>query len=441
MRCDMENSSVASALPAEKYGKPSVTAYVTRNKKGEITAEKWRAVFPYRDEGGRRKQKTVTLKTEGHGKGRGGKPSVQAQRTALLEAESIRQMLNEQAEQAPENHETVAEYFAKYVEERANSIEKSSANELRRILNTHIAPTIGKIELDKLTPDDVAEWVTKLGKSYAPSTVKKCLTNLRSAMRQAVDRDRLVKDPTRGVKNPKQVHRNPNALDAAGRAKAAQFIALDPAKPLNVGFALALYMGLREGEICGLMWKCVDLDSQTLSIERTIGRDGSKWYIKEPKNGGSRRKLFIPTIVFEMLKARYADAKAQCLQLGNPFNGDMFVTGGADGSFMQPHYLSHRWRIAADALELIGTEGNRPTFHDLRHTFATAAITAGADVKTVSSMMGHANAAMTLNTYASADDEAKKRGAMVVERAYMADVAQHAKDGAVIELGRTGTDN
>lgn len=59
----------------------------------------------------------------------------------------------------------------------------------------------------------------------------------------------------------------------------------------------------------------------------------------------------------------------------------------------------------------------------------------------MASMMGHANAAMTLNIYASADREAKKRGAAVVEQAYMADVAQHAKDGSVIELNRTGTED
>lgn len=55
---------------------------------------------------------------------------------------------------------------------------------------------------------------------------------------------------------------------------------------------------------------------------------------------------------------------------------------------------------------MIGTEGRICTFHDLRHTFATAAIAAGVDVKTVSSILGHANAAMMLNVYASADHDA-----------------------------------
>ena len=107
---------------------------------------------------------------------------------------------------------------------------------------------------------------------------------------------------------------------------------------------------------------------------------------------------------------------------------------------MQPHYLSTRWRIAADALELIGTQGRRPTFHDLRHTFATAAIAHGVDIKTVSSFMGHANAAMTMNTYADADPDAKRRGAETVARAYQEEIARHVGDGEVLEFSRTGTD-
>jgi len=111
----------------EMYNSCSVFPYVRKDKEGNVTAEKWRAYFSYKDEDGKRKQKTVTLKTEGHGKGRGGKPSAKMQNMAMIEAEAIRQQLNEQAEQAPENHETVAEYFGKYVEERANSIDQPTS--------------------------------------------------------------------------------------------------------------------------------------------------------------------------------------------------------------------------------------------------------------------------------------------------------------------------
>jgi len=64
--------------------------------------------------------------------------------------------------------------------------------------------------------------------------------------------------------------------------------------------------------------------------------------------------------------------------------------------------------------QLVGTQGRVPTFHDLRHTFATAAIAEGVDVKTVSSILGHTNAAMTLNVYASADPAAKRAAAKTI---------------------------
>lgn len=65
-------------------------------------------------------------------------------------------------------------------------------------------------------------------------------------------------------------------------------------------------------------------------------------------------------------------------------------------------------------LNLIGTEGVRVNFHGLRHTFATVAVASGVDIKTVSSILGHANAAMTLNVYASADPDAKRAAAGLI---------------------------
>lgn len=84
-------------------------------------------------------------------------------------------------------------------------------------------------------------------------------------------------------------------------------------------------------------------------------------------------------------------------------------------------------------MEIKGIKGTRPTFHDLRHTFATVAIKGGADVKTVSSLMGHANAAMTLNTYASADPKAKRAAVAAVGASIGA-----CRPAEVVELMGTG---
>lgn len=404
--------------------------------------EKWRAQFPYKDAQGNWKKISRVLETEGRDKGR----STRIHDAAFAEAEQLRKQLNAEAEEertGRKKGETVADYVSGYIEGRALYVERSTAAEYRRILTKLIEPSIGSVELDELTPDAVQAWVNELAKDFAPVTVRKALVLLRSAMTQAVDRDRLTKNPTRTVKSPKQESPKPNALDERGRAKIARFIAIDPSTRLNIGFGLALYMGMREGEICGLRWRDVDLERGSLSIEQTIGHEGSKWYVKEPKTGGSRRTLFIPDALIPAMRERKSQMLEEAVTagLGGDVLPELFVVGNIDGSFMQPHYLSSRWRKAADALELIGTQGKRPTFHDLRHTFATSAIAHGVDVKTVSSMMGHANAAMTMNTYADADPDAKKRGAETVARALQAEALKHERDGQVLELHKTGTDN
>ena len=405
--------------------------------------EKWRAQLMYKDEEGNWKKTSRVLETTGRDTGR----SKQVWKAASYEAEELRRALNEEARAAQElaalgirPGETVSDYVSFYIEGRRPHVERSTAAEYDRILDKLIAPRIGGIELDALTPDDVQGWINALAKQFAPVTVRKALVLLRSAMTQAVERDRLAKNPTRTVKAPKMESPKPNSLDERGRAKVAQFVAIDPSSPVNIGIALALYLGLREGEVCGLTWGAVDLKRRTLSISKTIGHEGSKWYVKEPKTGGSKRELYIPDPLLSALSVRRKLMNEERIQTGLKL-ASLFVTGGADGSFMQPHYLSTKWRRIADALELVGTQDRRPTFHDLRHTFATAAIAHGVDIKTVSSSMGHANAAMTMNIYADADPDAKRRGAETVARAIEAEASRHASDGQVIALGKTGTED
>lgn len=448
-------------MNTEKYA----TVSVRKHRENQ-----WIASYPYIAEvkheigqDGRERDANVwkttrrVLSVTGRDKGR----STRVYDAAVMEAEELRRQMNEEAEALATGYrpeQTVGEYVSFYIEGRKHHVERSTAAEYRRLLDKLIAPSLGATELDALTPDAVQSWVNGLTETYSPVTVRKALVLLRSAMEQAVERDRLRKNPTRGVKAPKQGSPKPNALDERGRAKVARFIAVDPSSPVSIGISFAMYMGMREGEICGLRWRYVDLDNGTVSIRETLGHDTDKrksdlkegevqtndnrrTYVKEPKTGGSVRDIPIPPTLLDALKERKADMTAERLALGIGTNlDDMYVLGSADGSFMQPNYLGKKWRAAAEALELIGTQGKRPTFHDLRHTFATAAIAHGVDIKTVSSAMGHANAAMTMNTYADADPDAKRRGIQKLANAIEKESKAHAHDGEVLEMGKTGTE-
>ena len=86
------------------------------------------------------------------------------------------------------------------------------------------------------------------------------------------------------------------------------------------------------------------------------------------------------------------------------------VGDDCEGSFKSPQCLSKEWRQLAGVLRLVGTQGRRPTFRDLRHAFATIAVASSVDIKTVSVLPGHADPAMTLRVYADSLEDSKRSG-------------------------------
>lgn len=317
----------------------------------------------------------------------------------------------------PTERLTVAVYVRRYIDGKRHEIEPSTFNEYGRDLDKLIAPYLGELDLNDpaLNPDAVRAWVAKVSETYAPVTVKKALTLLRSAMNQAVDADLMRKNPTRGVKPPKAGRAKPNVLTPGEVHVLLEVLKAAGLSPAMLGVKIALFTGMREGEICALRWKNVDPDGGVLSVSEAIGRDGGKFYLKDPKNAGSVRAVYFGSQLAHDLENRRSEMQAECRAAGVPFSGDMFVLGDIRGGFLRPIYLSNKWRGLADALEFRGSKGTRPQFRDMRHTFPTMAIANGVDVKTVSAMMGHANVSMTLNTYADALPESKQRAAGVVQ--------------------------
>lgn len=168
---------------------------------------RWRGQLQYKDEEGKWKKKTKMLSATG-------------KREAQKELEAWHLSMEEAAltlsGQNPK--ETVADYVSRYIEGRSSYVERSSLYGYRQLLKNQIAPGIGDIPLDDLEPDMVQDWVNDLCERYTAVVVRKAFTLLKSAMTQAVERDRLLKNPTRTVKPPKLSAPKPNAVNAEGRA-------------------------------------------------------------------------------------------------------------------------------------------------------------------------------------------------------------------------------
>lgn len=410
----------------------------------------FRGQLKYKDESGKWRKVTKALRATGK---REAQRELEAWRTEM-EAEAERQ-----AGTIPGL--TVGEYVARFLDESTGGVTPATASGYRTLLKTSIAPYIGSTEIAKLDRPSIKSWLAKLTREKSRNTAAKAFVLLRAALTEAVRDKVLTENPTDGLKKPEQDKAAPNALDSKQRGCVAAFVEIDPVDPVSLAIRLALYTGMREGEICALRWRNVDIERKTLKVVESLGRASKRdlerardaegrarsafeevyagVYLKRPKNEKSARIIAFPEAVASALRARRAAMRAEAMAAGIPFDDSWFVTGDIAGKPMHPHNLWRRWNGLVTVLNLTGTEGNPPTFHDLRHTYATAAIANGADVKTVSNQMGHADATMTLNTYASVDPDAAARVAERLGESLALD-ARTARPAEVFEMKGTGTD-
>lgn len=390
---------------AEQKKYSSVQVFQHRNGR-------WRAQVKYKDDSGKWRNKSKVLEATGI-------------RAAKHEAEAWRDELERAAQQeAPsaDNLGDVGEFVDHYIDslEQSQSVEKSTIPPYR-FMQKHIADGLGHIQAKDLDLDAAQGWVNAMAARYAASTVRKALNLLKAAYKDAVRRNILPYSPVDAVRSPKLRKPEPNALDRSQYERLISYLDVAVGTPVNLAIKLAIFTGMREQEICGLRWRDVNLQEAELHVRNVIGRNGGKTYEKQPKTDGSRRDIPLSRELVADLAARYDDMAGECVEIGVPLTQDHYVLGRVDGAYMAPHSLWRDWKAIAKSLGLVGCEGKLPTFHDLRHTFATVAISSGSDVKSVSSILGHSNAAMTLNVYASADAEAKRRAMERTARALSAE--------------------
>ena len=185
----------------------------------------------------------------------------------------------------------------------------------------------------------------------------------------------------------------------------------------NAGIALALFTGMRLGEICALRWKHYDADNGILHVEdsmrRTSNYDDTAVYgektrlaIASAKSEASRRTLFLQDFLQELLQRQY---ETYIRQFGMPPRPDDFILFNKAGNHLDPDNLSHYFVASLKCLGLPHVK-----FHALRHTFATRAVENGIDVATVSGILGHADVTTTTHFYVHPREEAMRRamGAM-----------------------------
>lgn len=384
----------------------------------------------------------------------------------------------EKERETPDAKLTVHKYVERYISmlEKLYEPEKTGTSE-----HTGISPTtahdyrgtmryfkrgkaIDAVTMRKLTMKRIQDWeLSLIDSGLAGTTVAKAHRLLWSVCEHAAACGDLQKNPARGVKAPSRTSgKRPNALDAEGRAKVMQHLDATEPTQLTTAARLALYLGMRRGEVCGLTWGNVDLDGATwhdekgnevpehgpkLRVIQSIGQSQGGTYTKPPKSTAGRRVLALKGGILTYLKDRRADMWAKwCAKLNAAgitptdaaFN-ELYVCGHIDGSYYNPTVLTHEWSGFAKQFGIRGTEGRLVTFHGLRDSFATAAYSRNESLGTIANVLGHQDPALTARRYASGRDSA----AQAAVNETVANDLDAARMGSVLPFHprRTGTDN
>ncbi len=305
------------------------------------------------------------------------------------------------------NKMTVGEWLDIWLKEYTLNIRPATKAAYEQHVRVHLKPALGRIQLSKLLPHQIQQNYNDLlrKRGLAPKSIKNVHGVLHRALEQAKLMGYLKTNPTTGVVLPKAEKAVLKTMEDTDVARFLQEIKDDPYE--NILFVTA-FTGLREGEVLGLTWDCVDFEKGQLLINKQHNRaKGEKEFHFSPLKNSKIRTITVAQEVLNVLeKQRKQQEKWQSI-LGDKWDNQknlVFTTEFGRYINNKTLYMNYK-RI----MRKLGFPQLR--FHDLRHTYAVNSLRAGDDIKTVQENLGHATASFTLGTYAHATPGMKRESA------------------------------
>lgn len=300
------------------------------------------------------------------------------------------------------------EWLDIWTSEYLGDVKPSTAHLYTEQVRLYITPALGAVRLDELNTHNIQIVYNRLKRGQggkpglSPKTIRNIHGVLHKALQQAVDCDYLKVNPANSCKLPKATQKEIQPLD---EVQMQDFLNAIKGHRHEILYKVDLFTGLREGEILGLTWDCINFDKGTITIKQQLRREqkkGGQYYLSDPKNGKPRTIAPAPSVM-KLLRIQRTRQLEQRLRVGELWqNTNMVFTNETGG------YLSYRtvYDCFKRIVDKIGVPNIR--FHDLRHTYAVNAIRAGDDFKTLQENLGHATAAFTMQVYGHVTEQMKK---------------------------------
>lgn len=298
---------------------------------------------------------------------------------------------------------TFAEIADQWLEEIEPEVKLSTQVRYINLLNTYLLPEFGPMPISGITRSQVNAYrlkMLKCGGEHGTGLSTRTLSAILSVFRRIMDYARLEKGyPADDIRNIalKHVQKPLRVFSLSEQQRLSVYLSHNHSL-IDFGILIALYMGLRVGEICALQWKDISFDDWNLHVNHTLQRiqtfqthPRTRVIITSPKSPCSIRTIPIP-------------ASLQPVFLEKRKKNEAFVLTGLPDVFVEPRTMENRFKRVLKICNI-----SDASFHTCRHTFATRCIELGFDIKSLSEILGHATVNITMNRYVHPSMEFKRK--------------------------------
>jgi len=301
--------------------------------------------------------------------------------------------------------DTLAGWLAIWLATAQHRLKPSTYASYEKNIRLHVIPHLGAVRLQRLTGAHLDKLYAQLltsgrvgtsgkakGAGLSPRTVRYVHTILKAALGDAVRKGLLTVNPANVADAPTQVG-GPPELTTWTPEQLSTFLAGTREHAFGPVWTFLALTGCRRGEALGLRWRDVDLDRGRASLVQSIGRVRGQVIVGSTKSGRPRSIALDPGLV-HLLRDQAARQKTERELMGAGYADQGLVFAAPDGGCLYPEGV---WRVFVAQAEHLGLP--RIRVHDLRHTWATMALTAGVHPKIVQERLGHSSISITLQVY------------------------------------------
>lgn len=305
----------------------------------------------------------------------------------------------------------LGDYLDEWIEGVEGDLRPTTVNGYRRAV-IRLKGKLAFVKLQELTPLGVEKaYRSMLKEGLAPKTIRNTHMVLRRALADAERLGLIVRNAAASARPPSPVHHEQETWTAE---ELNTFFSTAFDHRLFASFVLGATTGMRRGEVLGLFWRDLDLETGRLAVVHTITTVNGKAIESTTKTKKSRRRVSLDSVTLDVLRAHRERQELERKDVGSAWHDTGLVFTREDGTALHPDGYSHMFT------GLVRKAGVTPIrLHDLRHTHATLALEAGVHPKIVSERLGHATVGITLDLYShvtpSMDGEAAEKVASLLQ--------------------------